>query len=204
MDVDIKPVEDGLLQYVVSNLGTLKTLKFWCCGYERDLTPWIHQLSAAHFESLLLLGFQADPPAYAQLLRSQINLKHLNLSIVRLTEEIFSSIFKHCQKLETLKLDCRNISFADLDGIQKLRKLKSLKIRGIGQDHQLLRGSMESLEELNFVRLDDATEEFLTGLRDYFPNLKRMRIETFNQKILKLIWDIFKLEKLENGQEVSI
>jgi hypothetical protein len=199
LDCRIQPVTDNLLQFITSNLGSLKTLKFWCLGYRRDPTPWIRQLEAGNFETLLLLAFQVDPPAYAQLLKRQVNLKKLKLYNVHLSEEVLNSIFNHCQELEMISFNCGSLSFAHLNGIQKLRKLKYLSFGNFGQISQFPRGKMDALIEIRFYKLDGASEEFLSELCDCFPNLKVMKINRFNQEVFEQIRSIFKLEKLEFG-----
>jgi hypothetical protein len=206
-EIEIDYMDPKFVLFIQANARTVKKLAL---GYSENsdgrfshYSSLFSNLQDAAFDFLQLSSFHIHAPVLAQFLRNQIGLKHLSLNHFELDGEIMGVICNSLQGLEVLKLiNYRGASIEDFNELHKLRNLRSLSITNDEFDYQVLDGLTSdvnlNLTELEVNDFEAATLQYLNNLSASIPNLKRLKIDNYDEELLKRYLAVFrKLEALE-------
>jgi hypothetical protein len=207
-EIEIDYMDPKFVLFVQVNVRTVKKLVLEYSDYLEgqgvpDYSSLFSNLQDAAFDFLQLSSFHIDPPVFMQFLRNQIGLKHLSLNYFELDGEIMGVICNSLEGLEVLKLiNYRGASIEHFNELHKLRNLRSLSVTNDAFDYQVLNGLTSdvnfNLTELEVNDFEAATLQFLNNLSASIPNLKRLKIDNYDEEMLKRYLAIFKsLEVLE-------
>ncbi|RWS04586.1 hypothetical protein B4U79_16355 [Dinothrombium tinctorium] len=173
-------------------------------GYQMNAQKLLFVLEKKmpNIETLCIIGVKGlNMKNYFLIGQYALNLKHLAIADMIITERQWCKLFSSCQRLETL--DLWWYTFSTTKFWLKLPKLKRLAIKLGKQDYDKLYGIharlKNSLESLAIICFPIETKLFIPNLKLRYPNLRELHtnmISTFMAYFILAIAKQGKIEKL--------